>query len=160
VGGGLSVNSIPQEAWLEVDLRSTSTTIIAQIDQELRWIAQAAAEEENGRRTHGTSPLICSVSIIGDRPCGETPAEHALVTSAIAATRCVGREPELATASTDANVPISRGVPAIAIGAGGRGGDAHTPDEWFDNRDGTLGIARALTIIVQAAGLENGRLLA
>jgi di/tripeptidase len=75
------------------------------------------------------------------------------VRSALEATRLVGREPELATASTDANVPIGRGVPAIAIGAGGRGGDAHTPAEWFENTEGTLGIARALTIVVCAAGL-------
>jgi di/tripeptidase len=65
----------------------------------------------------------------------------------------IGRDPELATASTDANVPISLGVPAIAIGAGGRGGDAHTPGEWFDNTSGTVGLARALTIVVAAAGL-------
>jgi di/tripeptidase len=67
------------------------------------------------------------------------------------ATRLVGREPEPATASTDANVPISRGIPAIAIGAGGRGGDAHTQSEWFDNTDGCRGVARALTIVVGAA---------
>jgi di/tripeptidase len=71
------------------------------------------------------------------------------------ATRVVGREPELATASTDANVPISRGIPAIAIGAGGRGGDAHSPTEWFDNTDGHTGLARALAIVVGAAGLDD-----
>ena len=65
----------------------------------------------------------------------------------------VGRQAELATASTDANVPISLGVPAIAIGAGGRGGGVHTPTEWYDNTDGPLGVARALTVLVSAAGL-------
>jgi len=78
---------------------------------------------------------------------------HPLVIAAQEATRLVGREPDLATASTDANVPISQGIPAIAIGAGGRGGDAHSPSEWFDNSDGTRGIARALTIVVGAAQL-------
>ena len=96
-----------------------------------------------------------SVESIGSRPCGETPAEHALVQSAIAATRLVGRHPDLALASTDANVPISQGIPAIAIGAGGRGGDAHTHGEWFDNAHGTIGVARALTIVMSAAGLAT-----
>ena len=153
IGGGLSVNSIPPEAWVEVDLRSTAQSVIVRIDQELRALASAAAGEENARRAHGTTPLSVRVDVIGDRPCGETPAEHPLVELAMAATRGIGREGELTTASTDANVPISRGIPAIAIGAGGRGGEAHTATEWFDNRDGPLGIARALTIVVGAAGL-------
>ena len=93
------------------------------------------------------------IALIGDRPSGEVPSEHPLVRAACDATRLVGREPELTTASTDANVPIGLGVPAIAIGAGGRGGDAHTPDEWFENADGALGLARALTIVVATAGM-------
>jgi di/tripeptidase len=93
------------------------------------------------------------VAIIGDRPGGERSPADPLVSIALDATRLIGRAPELATASTDANVPIHLGVPAITIGAGGRGGDAHTAGEWFENVDGTLGIARALTIVVSAAGL-------
>jgi acetylornithine deacetylase/succinyl-diaminopimelate desuccinylase-like protein len=153
IGGGLSVNSIPQDAWIEVDLRSASQSVIGRIDLEIRALASAAADEENGRRAHGTTPLGAAIEIIGDRPCGETPSDHPLVTAAMEATRCIGREPELTIASTDANVPISRGIPAIAIGAGGRGGEAHTPREWFDNGDGPLGIARALTIVMGAAAL-------
>ena len=147
------MNAIPREAWIEVDLRSTSASAIARVDHEIRMIGYVAAEEENARRAHATPPLRCTVAVIGDRPCGETSPEHPLVAGAMEATRCIGREPELTIASTDANVPISRGIPAIAIGAGGRGGEAHTTDEWFDNTDGTLGIARAMTIIVAAAGL-------
>jgi di/tripeptidase len=95
--------------------------------------------------------LSLTIQPIGTRPCGETAMEHPLVRHAVAATRLVGREPDIATASTDANVPIARGIPAIAIGAGGRGGDAHTQSEWFDNTDGSRGVARALTIVVGAA---------
>lgn len=155
IGGGLSVNSIPPDSWLEVDLRSTSQSVIARIDQEIRAVVGAAAEEENTRRAQGTAPLGARIEVIGDRPCGETGAEHPLVELAMDATRRIGREAELTTASTDANVPISRGIPAIAIGAGGRGGEAHTASEWFDNRDGPLGIARALTIVVGAAELRS-----
>jgi di/tripeptidase len=152
IGGGISVNAIPSEGWLEIDLRSTSPTVLERYDRDLRMIARAAAEEESARRG-AAAPLTCSVQVIGDRPCGEVPADAPLVRSALDATRLIGREPELATASTDANVPIGLGIPAIAIGAGGRGGDAHTPVEWFENDHGTLGIARALTIVVTAAGL-------
>ena len=154
VGGGISVNAIPGEAWLDIDLRSTSPSVLRTLDAQIRRIIATSTDEENGRRLTGTSALSSTVNLIGERPCGETPADHPLVQSAIEATRLVGREPDLATASTDANVPISLGIPAIAIGAGGRGGDAHTPGEWFDNTDGALGIARALTIVAGAAELE------
>ncbi|HEX6534491.1 MAG TPA: M20/M25/M40 family metallo-hydrolase [Gemmatimonadaceae bacterium] len=150
IGGGISVNSIPDEGWLEVDLRSISPAMLDRFDREVRAVARAAEMEENQRRARGTSPLECTIQVIGDRPSGETPAEHPLVRMAIEATRLVGRSPELATASTDANVPISLGIPAIAIGAGGRGGDAHTPAEWFDNTDAQAGVARALGIIIGA----------
>jgi tripeptide aminopeptidase len=153
IGGGLSVNSIPDTAWLEVDLRSTSSAVLDRFEREVRNAARLALDEENARRAGGAGTLSLALELIGDRPGGETPVEHPLVQSALEATRLVGRSPELALASTDANVPMSRGIPAIAIGAGGRGGDAHTPREWFENADGTLGVARALTIVVSAAGL-------
>jgi acetylornithine deacetylase/succinyl-diaminopimelate desuccinylase-like protein len=153
IGGGISVNAIPREGWLEVDVRSLSEDVLTRLDTEVRRLAHRAAYDENARRAPGTSPLAFTVEVIGHRPCGEVRADHPFVQSAIAATRLVGRAPELAAASTDANVPIALGIPAIAIGAGGRGGDAHTPHEWFDNTDGALGVARALTITVAAAGL-------
>jgi acetylornithine deacetylase/succinyl-diaminopimelate desuccinylase-like protein len=152
-GGGLSLNSIPDSAWLEVDLRSVSPAMLAQHDRTLREIVRVATLDENSRRSRGTPPLTSEVVLIGDRPSGETPIDHPLVEMAIEATRLIGRAPELATASTDANVPISRGIPAIAIGAGGRGGDAHTEEEWFDNTGSQAGVARALGIVVGAAGL-------
>jgi tripeptide aminopeptidase len=153
IGGGIAVNAIPGDAWFEVDVRSTAGPVLDRCEGELRTVVRAAVHEENARRATGTAPLGASVRVIGDRPCGETPADHPLVQAAIAATRLIEREPELALASTDANVPISLGIPGIAIGAGGRGGDAHTPLEWYENADGQAGVARALTILVAAAGL-------
>jgi acetylornithine deacetylase/succinyl-diaminopimelate desuccinylase-like protein len=153
IGGGISVNAIPREAWLEVDLRSLSEEVLASLETQVRRLAHRAAYDENARRAPGSAPLAFAVEPIGHRPCGEVPADHPFVQAAVAATRLVGRAPELVAASTDANVPIALGIPAIAIGAGGRGGDAHTPHEWFDNTDGALGVARALTITVAAAGL-------
>ena len=153
IGGGISVNAIPKEAWLEVDVRSLSEDALETFEAHVRRLAHRAGYDENARRAPGTSPLAFAVEAIGRRPCGEVPAEHPFVQAAVAATRLVGRAPELVAASTDANVPIALGIPAIAIGAGGRGGDAHTPPECFDNTDGALGVARALTITVGAAGL-------
>jgi acetylornithine deacetylase/succinyl-diaminopimelate desuccinylase-like protein len=155
IGGGISVNAIPEDGWLEVDLRSSSPPWIERLAREVHAMATAAFEEENARRALGTPPLSVDVTPIGSRPCGETAADHPLVEAASDATRLIGREPELAAASTDANIPISLGIPAIAIGAGGRGGDAHTQAEWFDNTDGSLGLARALAIIVGTAGLAT-----
>ena len=153
IGGGTSINSIPEEGWLEVDLRSTSASVLDRFDREIRIIVRAAAQQENARRATATPPLSHDVMVIGDRPSGELSADHPLVVSAIEATQLIDREPELAAASTDANVPIAMGIPAIAIGAGGRGGDAHTPGEWYDNIEGPLGIARAMTILATAAEL-------
>jgi tripeptide aminopeptidase len=154
IGGGISVNSIPKDAWIEIDLRSSSPRVLDGCADEIRQAMRAAVREENMRRSSGTPVLTFEMTTIGDRPCGELPSEHPLVRAAADATYAIGRTPELVTASTDANVPISLGVPAIAIGAGGRGGGVHTPNEWYDNTDGSLGVARALTVLVAAAGLD------
>jgi len=151
IGGGISVNAIPEDAWLEVDLRSSSGEVLAGCVADIRAAVHSAAREESVRRAPGTEPLSYDIAMIGDRPCGATSDHHPLVRIASEATRLIGRSPELVTASTDANVPISLGIPAIAIGAGGRGGGVHTPGEWYENVDGSLGLARALTIVVAAA---------
>ena len=153
IGGGLSINSIPEDAWLEVDARSTTDSVLSLLEREVRSIASAAATEENERRTPGSPALTFGVERIGHRPAGETPADSALVQAALEATRLVGRTPSLATASTDANAAISVGAPAIAIGGGGSGGDAHTSHEWFDNAGATAGVERALTIVATMARL-------
>ena len=155
IGGGISVNAIPEDAWIEVDLRSSCGEVLDRCAGEIHGAMRAAVREENLRRSPGTSPLTFEMETIGNRPCGELPREHPLVRAAASATYAIGRTPELVTASTDANVPISLGVPAIAIGAGGKGGGVHTPSEWYDNTDGSLGVARALTVLVAAAGLEG-----
>ncbi len=153
IGGGLSVNAIPAEAWLEVDLRATTARALDDYEGVVRRAARAAAADENAVRASGTAALAVSVEVIGDRPAGALAGEHPLVQAALAATRLIGRTPQAGAASTDANVPLGMGVPAVAIGAGGRGGLAHTPGEWYENVDGALGIARALTVVCAAAGL-------
>lgn len=155
IGGGSAINAIPADGWLEVDIRGTSATELTRLDRALHAAARDALDSENARRRSGTPPLSLAVSPLGDRPAGDVPVSEPIVQAAIEATRCVGRTPELAVASTDANIPISRGIPAIAIGGGGRGGDTHTPDEWFENLEGTRGMLRALLVVAAMAGLAG-----
>ena len=153
IGGGIAVNAIPDHAWLEVDARSVDAMTLEWLEREVHRAARESLREENERRSRTTSGLSAAVERFGNRPPGATPVDDPLVHIAMAATRSIGREPELACASTDANVPMSLGIPAIAIGAGGIGGDAHTEHEWFENVEGPRGIARALAIVLAAANL-------
>jgi len=151
LGGGTGLNSIPQDAWVDLDLRSEDPRALVQLDTTVQGILTRALGEENGRRTAGTPLLRLDVRRVGERPSGLTPRAHPLVQAAIAATRALGRSHELACASTDANVPIALGVPAIALGAGGHAGDAHLPTEWYENVDGPLGVVRALLVTAAMA---------
>ena len=155
LGGGTSLNSIPQIAWFEVDLRSEDPRALEKLDRELQATLALALEEENRHRVPGTAALTIDIRRVGDRPSGLTPRTHPLVQAAVAATRAVGHEHQLACASTDANVPIALGVPAVALGAGGRAGDAHLPTEWYENEEGVLGPVRALLVLAATAGLQD-----
>ena len=152
IGGGTSLNSIPQTAWFEIDLRSEDPRALQRIDDAVHATVTAALHEENRQRVPGTAPLAMDVRRVGDRPSGLTPRSHPLVQTAVAATRAMGHEHQLACASTDANIPIALGVPAVALGAGGRAGDAHLPTEWYENDKGALGIVRALLVTAAMAG--------
>ncbi len=152
IGGGTSLNSIPQTAWFEIDLRSEDPRALQRIDEAVHATVTAALHEENRQRVPGTAPLAMDVRRVGDRPSGLTPRSHPLVQTAVAATRAMGHEHQLACASTDANIPIALGVPAVALGAGGRAGDAHLPTEWYENDKGALGIVRALLVTAAMAG--------
>src|SRR6266852_752110 len=151
LGGGTSLNSIPQTAWFDLDLRSEEPRALEKLDTAVQAILTQALDEENHHRMHGTAPLTIDVRLVGDRPSGLTPRTHPLVQAAVAATRAVGHDHQLACASTDANVPIALGVPAVALGAGGRAGDAHLPTEWYENEKGALGIVRALFVTAAMA---------
>jgi tripeptide aminopeptidase len=153
IGGGLSVNSIPTEAWLEVDARSTSDSVLERIEAAVREIVWTCASQENAQRRPQTASLTYTIDRIGCRAGGVVAEDVPLVVTARAATRLVGRTPTLASASTDANAAIAAGVPAIAIGGGGAAGGAHSPTEWFDNASADVGVERALTIVATAARL-------
>ena len=148
LGGGTTINTIPQEAWLEVDLRSEVTDALESARAAMTGALREALEVSNRRRASGTAALTMDTVSLGDRPPGSTAPQHPLVRAAVAATQALGATPKLAAGSTDANVPMSLGIPAIALGAGGRGGDAHLTSEWFENVGGPEGIARVLLVVL------------
>lgn len=154
IGGGTSVNSIPFEAWMEVDMRSVSEESLARIDAAFRAAMEEALEESNALRRAGP-PLELEVDQIGDRPSGEIPDDHPLVLRAVASIRRFGGEPELGRSSTDSNIPIALGIPAVTIGSGGVGGGAHSPGEWWLDEEGHLAIQAALLLLVSEAGLAE-----
>lgn len=153
VGGGTSVNAIPEEAWCEVDLRSEAGAVLVEVEAAIRSCVESAVDHTNSRRKRGTHALKHDIRLIGDRPSGETGVHTEVIRAARAATRVFGDTPELVASSTDANIPISLGIPAIAIGAGGESGGTHTMDEWYSNEGGPEGIERALLIVLELAGL-------
>lgn len=152
IGGGTSVNSVPFEAWMEIDMRSESPASLDRIDAILMDAIETGLEEENAARVQGEA-LTVDVDRIGTRPSGEIPADDALVQRAVAATLSLGLEPSLGRSSTDSNIPISLGVPAVTLGGGGVAGSSHSLDEWYLNHEGPRGIQRVLLIVLAQAGL-------
>jgi tripeptide aminopeptidase len=153
IEGGSSINAIPEEATMDVDLRSSSGQELIKIDAFFRRAIREAAEEENAVRHHGGRPLELKVDLIGERPSGETPADTPLVKLAWEATEAFGSLPRLDQASTDSNIPISLKIPAVTLGAGGTGSSSHTLDEWYDPRGRDAGLKRALVVILGMVGL-------
>ena len=154
VGGGTSVNSIPFEASMEVDMRSESPAALARIEDAFLAAMERGLAGENALRREGPA-LTLEADKIGDRPSGELPESTPLIQRAIAATELFDADPELGRSSTNSNIPIAMGVPAVTIGRGGEGGNGHAPDEWWINRDGHLAIQRALLLTVAEAGLAT-----
>ena len=154
IGGGTSVNAIPFESWMEVDMRSESPDQLKGIDALLQAAVQRALNEENAMKRRGPD-LTVDVKLVGDRPSGRTEATNPLVQRAMAASRYLQAEPQLSASSTNANTPIAKGVPAITIGSGGIGGGAHSLNEWWLNDKGVLGMERILLVLLAEAGLAN-----
>ena len=146
IEGGTGVNSIPRKALMEVDLRSAAESELQRLDAFFRRAMRDAADAENAQ---------LKLDLIGERPTGETPSDSPLVELAVEATRLLGVEPRLDQSSTDSNLPISLGIPAITLGAGGGSGSSHTLDEWYDPRDRDKGLKRGLLVILGIAGLNR-----
>ena len=154
IGGGTSVNSIPFESWAEIDMRSGDQVKLDEIDAVLQASVQQALREENAGRSIGPA-LTVDVKRVGTRPAAAGNANTPLVQKSMAATRAFNIEPELRISSTDANLPISKGIPAVTMSRGGRGGKAHSPEEWWENDEGHIGIQITLLTLLLEAGCAN-----
>jgi acetylornithine deacetylase/succinyl-diaminopimelate desuccinylase-like protein len=154
VGGGTSVNSIAFEAWMEVDMRSEDRARLMGLDTIFLDAVQRALREENADRRSGDA-LTVDVELVGDRPSGIADTSLPFVQRVLAATAHLGDEPDARTSSTDANIPISLGIPAVAIGRGGISGNSHAPEEYWVDRDAARAVQRALLILLLETGLRG-----
>ena len=157
IGGGTSVNSIPFESWMEVDLRSEDSATLEALSEDFVRLMDEAVAEENASRRTGQGAIEVDLEVIGERPSGETPLDSPIVQRATSVFRAFGIDPTYSRSSTDSNIPISLGIPAITIDRGGLGGRSHSLDEWVDvSKDETVrGIQVVLTTILAIAGMEN-----
>ena len=150
VGGGTSVNAIASEAWMEVDMRSSDPASLAALDARFQKAIDGSVAEENQRWR--TPRIITAVKErVGDRPPGSTPTDSPIVRTAEAVHRALDLPFALSESSTDANIPMSLHIPAITIGGGGRGTDAHALTESFDTTDSWVGSVRAVLLTIALA---------
>ena len=140
---------------MEVDLRSAAEMELQRLDAFFRRAMKDAVDEESAKRRAGDPLLKLKLDLIGERPTGETPAGSLLVEQAIEATRLLGVEARLDQSSTDSNLPISLGIPAITLGAGGTSGCSHSLDEWYDPSGRDQGLKRGLLVILGMVGLRE-----
>ncbi len=155
VRGGTSVNSIAFEGSFDLDLRSESQDALDDADRRVRLGIEAAVQAERARWPASTVALAAVIDTIGIRPAGAQPDTAAIVRAAIAAGRALGIASHTNASSTDANVPIALGIPAITIGGGGAEDNAHSLDEWYeDGPDGHLGPQRTVLLIAILAGVR------
>jgi len=159
IRGGTSVNSIPESASMKVDIRSTSMSEMERLEHSLRLALDRAVEDETmaaemrsavQKRPSGVG---CEVVVIGSRPAGELNPGARILQVVSAVDAHLSNAAQVQRASTDANIPLSLGLEAVAIGGGGSGGGAHTLQEWFDASGRELSLKRILLTMLTLAGV-------
>jgi tripeptide aminopeptidase len=155
VQGGTSVNSIPESATASIDFRSTSSEELLKLEVALHRAVEDAVEQANAaaktlnHRNRGA--LTFSIDKIGDRPAAHLAADSPVLEALRAVDRHLGIQTDLRLGSTDANIPIALGIPALSIGAGGDGGGAHTIAEWYTDKNREIGLRRVLLLTLTLA---------
>lgn len=153
IRGGTSVNSIAREASFDIDMRSPDPLELAKVDEAFKKSARLALDEENAR-WNDKGKIALDIKLIGDRPTGTQPQDSPIIKLASAANKYMNIENDFGFASTDANLPISLGIPAIMIDGGGKGKGAHSLDEQWDSKNSYLGSQRALLIALGIVGVK------
>jgi tripeptide aminopeptidase len=155
IEGGTSVNSIPSSVKVKVDLRSEDEAELDRLEAALRDAMQAGVKEEASATRSAAEALQVNVRSLGTRPAGKLPDDSPLLATIRNVDRYLGNRSRLERSSTDANIPLSMGIPAVALGGGGRGGGSHTLDEWYDPSGRELGLKRLFLAVVSLAGVER-----
>jgi di/tripeptidase len=156
IEGGTSVNSIPHEARIKVDIRSEGEEELTRLEAALReCIAAGVRDEMEAARDRSKGKLEWKVELLGSRPGGELPADSPLLAALRAADEYLGNQSRIERSSTDANVPLSMGIDAISIGAGGNGGGAHSLQEWYDPIGREAGLKRVLLTLLGISGIAE-----
>ena len=153
ISGGTSINSIPFKSSMQIDIRSIDPNRLNDMEEILYNSMNEALDEQNEIKRRGPD-LKLTINKIGNRPSGKVDESVPLIQKTIAATQYMGIEPRLTIGSTDSNIPISLGLPAVTIGRGGEGGGAHSLDEWWLNKDGFRSIQLALLILLSESGIN------
>ena len=149
MGGGTSVNAIPFDAWFEMDMRSVSPSALQALDQKFHRAVDDAVKAEDAR--WGKNVLTVDKALVGNRPAGQTPANAPIVQAAVSVTRALGFPVTLDEGSTDSNIAMNLGIPAVTIDGGGRGRGSHALDEDFDQTNSWQGSQRALLLCIALA---------
>ncbi len=161
IGGGTSINALPEEAWFEIDLRAADPHKLAETHRAYRAAVEMAAQVEHGCGTfdqpgNAAQELKLSFSVLGERPAGRMAPDAPLVQAALAAARHVTGAVHLGEpTSCDVNIPLSLGVPGVVLGGGGSGGDTHALTEWYDATNSFQGPQLLLLLSLMAAGLAD-----
>lgn len=153
-GGGTSVNAIPADVYVDVDMRSEDAGALATLEKQVLGIVAKAVTDENAARSTRVGQVSADPQPIGDRPAGRTPDDSTIVRVTQAAVRAAGFTPQLSASSTDSNIAMSLNVPAVTIGTGGTGGRAHALDEWTDvaKPESVRGMGVGLLALMTMAG--------
>ncbi len=156
VEGGTSINSIAQRAMMRIDMRSNAMPSLLAVEQQILATLQPAVDEEN-RRWNTPKAISVDIKLVGDRPAGATPDEHPLVQAAEASLRSLGdyRIKALTYASTDSNLPISLGIPAITIAKGGKSGNGHSRTEWYEPTEAWRAVQNGLLLTLGLVGVDG-----
>jgi tripeptide aminopeptidase len=156
IEGGTSVNSVPHEARIKVDIRSESEDELVRLDSALReCIAAGVRDEMESARDRSKGKLEWKVDLLGSRPGGELSPDSPLLAALRASDDSIGNQSRVERSSTDANIPLSLGIDAISIGAGGSGGGAHSLQEWYDSAGREAGLKRALLTVLGVSGIAQ-----
>jgi len=155
IEGGTAINSIPTRACVKVDLRSEDESELGRLESALRDAVQTGLRDELAVSDWPADSLELNFRSLGARPAGKLPSESPLLATIRNIDRFLGNRSRTERSSTDANLPLSLGIPAVALGGGGAGGGAHTFDEWFDPTGRDLGLKRLFLIAVALAGVHT-----